>query len=62
VVDVPVIIHLHTSCDHVTGRRTIRLVRLELKVGMKKDGDFVDASQIYLLLNQNCHFSVSFAV
>jgi len=62
VVEVPVIIYLHTICNHVTGRRTIRLVRLELKFVMQKDGDFVDVSQLYLHLHTNSHFLVSFAV
>jgi len=62
VVEMPVFIYLHTICNHITVRRTIRLVRLEMEVVMQKDGDFVDESQLYLHLHTNCHFSVFFAV
>jgi len=62
VVEVPVCVYLHTICNHITGRRIIRLVRLEPKVVMQKDGDFVDARQLYLHLHTNYHFSVSFTV
>lgn len=57
VVEVPVFIYLHTICNHVTGRRTIRLVRLELKVVMQKDQDFADVSQLYLHLHSFVNFN-----
>lgn len=58
VVEVPIFIYLHTICNHVTGGRSIKLLRLELKVVMQKDGDIMDVSQLYLHLHTNCHFSV----
>lgn len=54
---MPVFIYLHTICNHVTGRRTIRLVRLELKVVMQKDQDFADVSQLYLHLHSFVNFN-----
>jgi hypothetical protein len=54
---VPVFNYLRIICNHVTGRRIIRLVRLELKVVMEKDGDFVDVSQLYSLSHIVPYFS-----
>jgi len=58
LVEVPVFIYLHTICNHVTGGRSTKLVRLELKIVLQKDRDIVDVSQLYLHLHTNCHFSV----
>jgi hypothetical protein len=41
-VEEPVVVCLHSSCSHVTGRRTVRFVRLVLKGVMQNDGHFVD--------------------
>lgn len=62
VVEVQVFIYLHIICNHVTGRRIIWLVRLELKVVMQKDVDFVHVSQLYLLSHTYSHISVSLTV
>jgi hypothetical protein len=47
-VELPVFICLYSSCNHVTGRKTIRFVKLALKVVMQNDGDFVDVILLHL--------------
>ena len=37
----PVVVCFRSSCSHVTGRRTVRFVRLALKGVMQNDGHFV---------------------
>ena len=41
-LDVPVLVCLRSSSDHVTDRSSVRLVRLVLKIVMQNDGDFVE--------------------
>ena len=42
-VDVPLLVCVRSSCDHVIGvGGAVRFVRLALKVVVQNDGDFVD--------------------
>jgi hypothetical protein len=51
-VEVPVLVCLRSSCNHVTGMRTVRIVRLALRAVMQNDGDFV----VVILLYMTSHF------
>jgi len=41
-VGVSVFVYLRNSCNQVTGRREVRLVRPAQKVAMQNDGDLAD--------------------
>ena len=48
VVEVPAFVYLRSSCSHVTEvGGGVRFVRLELKVIMQSDGDFVDVILVH---------------
>jgi hypothetical protein len=49
-VEVPVLVSLRNSCNHVTGRRSVWIVRLALKVVIQNDRDFVDVILLYIYL------------
>jgi hypothetical protein len=55
-VEVPVLVCLRSSCNHVTKvGGAVRFVRLALKVVIQNDGDFVDVIQLYVISSDLMH-------
>ena len=46
-VEVPVLVCLHSSCNHVTSGRAVKFVSLALKGLLKNEGDLVDVTMLY---------------
>jgi len=49
---MPVFVCLHSSCNRDWEGKTVRFVRLVLKIVMQNDEDFMDVILLYLFLIQ----------
>jgi hypothetical protein len=51
-LELPVLVCLRSSCNHVTGGKTVRIVRLTLKIVKQNDGEFVDVILLLTLRHE----------